>query len=224
MTLKEQLDQINEAGFARMPKQIATILLDGIDEITTSDLKKNATKVGEKINNATLIDINGDRKQISDFMQRDYLVLNFYRGGWCPYCNMELRAYEQLITRFNDLNTSIVAISAEIPDNNTRTFDKNNLSFPVLSDVDAKFMKSLGIVFTLNDDLKREYSNFGIDLKQFHGNLNFELPVPGVYVVNKNFEVVFKHLEENYMTRFEPTQLLNILKEQTKQIVTIKEK
>ncbi len=215
MTLQEQLQQITESGFARMPKHIAKKLLDGIEEIASSDLRNRAAKVGDKINNAKLIDINGDEKQISDFMQRDYLILNFYRGGWCPYCNMELRAYEQLITEFNDVNTAVVAISAEIPDNNTQTFGKNNLSFPVLSDVDAKFMKSLGIVFALNDDLKSEYANFGIDLKQFHGNLNFELPVPGVYVINNNFEVVFKHLEENYMTRFEPSELLNILKEKT---------
>ncbi len=214
MTLQEQLQQITESGFSRMPKHIAKTLLDGIEEIALSDLNNGAAKVGEKINNAILIDINGDEKQISDFMQHDYVVLNFYRGGWCPYCNMELRAYEQLVTKFNDLNTSVVAISAEIPDNNTRTFDKNNLSFPVLSDVDAGFMKSLGIVFALNDDLKREYANFGIDLKEFHGNLNFELPVPGVYIINRNFEVVFRHLEENYMTRIEPNEVLSFLKQE----------
>ncbi|WP_271783819.1 peroxiredoxin-like family protein [Aquimarina algiphila] len=214
MTLQEQLQQISEAGFARMPKHIAKVLLDGIEEISSSDLKKNAIKVGEKINNTALVDIHGNHKNISEFVEQDYLILNFYRGGWCPYCNMELRAYEKLKNEFGNLNANIVAISAEVPNNNTKTFEKNALSFPVLSDVDARFMKSLGIVFTLNDDLKSEYSKFGIDLKQFHGNLNFELSVPGVYIINKDLEIVFSHLEENYMTRLEPIELLFFLRKQ----------
>ncbi|XMO87450.1 peroxiredoxin-like family protein [Algibacter sp. AS12] len=221
MTLQEQLLQINETGFSRMPKHIAKVLLDGIEEIASSDLKKNTTQVGEKIEDASLIDVAGKSENISQFIEQDYLVLNFYRGGWCPYCNMELRAYDALQKSFQNLGASIIAISAEVPNNNMKTFEKNRLSFPVLSDIDAKFMKSLGIVFTLNDALKTEYANFGIDLSKFHANLNFELPVPGVYVINKDLEVIFQHLEENYMTRLEPSELLNILKSKTKQTTLI---
>ncbi|TGV01316.1 peroxiredoxin-like family protein [Flavivirga rizhaonensis] len=211
MTLKEQLSHISETGFSRMPKHIAQVLLDGVEEIASSDLKDKALKVGEKVTNAEFVDIFGTTRKLSEFMEQEYLVLNFYRGGWCPYCNMELRRYEMLKEEFERHGANIVAISAEKPNISAQTSDKNTLSFPLLSDNNATFMKSLGIVFTLNNDLKREYANFGIDLTQIHGNLNFELPVPGVYIINKDFEIVYVHLDENYMTRPEPSEILDTL-------------
>lgn len=213
MTLEKQLVQISESGFSRMPKHIAQVLLEGIEEIAASDLKRNALNVGDTIEDAQLTDVFGTKKQLSAVFEKDFLILNFYRGGWCPYCNMELRTYENLKKDFYELGANIVAISAEKPDKAYATSEKNMLSFPVFSDENAVFMKSLGIVFALNGSLKKEYTNFGIDLKQLHGNSNDELPVPGVYVINRNFEIVFRHLDEDYMTRFEPSDLLSFFEE-----------
>lgn len=213
MTLEEQLAQISEAGFSRMPKHIAKVLLDGIEEIASSDLKKNALNVADRVKDAELLEISGAKIKLSELFEKDFLVLNFYRGGWCPYCNMELRAYERLRSDFEKLGATIVGISSEKPDIAAVTSNKNALSFPVLSDENADFMNSMAIVFTLNENLKREYANFGIDLTRIHGNLNYQLPVPGVYVINRNFEIILKHLEENYMTRLEPGSVLSFLKE-----------
>ena len=212
MTLEEQLTQIRENGFARMPIAIVEVLIDGIKEISESDLKQNALKTGDKAPDASFLNTNGQPTLLSSLLKNDYLIINFYRGGWCPYCNLELRTYESLKADFNKLGANIVAISAEKPELTAQTSQKNTITFPVLSDENALVMKQFGIVFQLNEKLKKEYANFGLDLNNIHGNSNFELPVPAVYIIDKAFNIVFTHFEADYTTRLEPKTLLNVLK------------
>ncbi len=211
MLLKNKLQQITEAGFQKMPQPIAQIITDGITELKNSDLKTKALKVGDTIPDISLIDSNNKTVALTDFITEEFLVLNFYRGGWCPYCNLELRAYEQLTAKFKRNKTNIVAISGELPNFAQQTAQKNILSFPILTDQDGTLMQALGIKFTLGEKLRKEYKNFGLDLDRFHGNTNQELMVPAVYIIDKNLKIIFVHLEEDYMTRAEPQEVLDCL-------------
>ena len=211
MTLQSQLKQMQNATMARMPQHILQVFNDSIQQIRKNQLKENALQIGDVIPDISLQNIHRNPVAISDLLRTKFLILNFYRGGWCPYCNMELREYERLRNDFLRLGADIVGISAEIPELVNQTTIKNTLSFPVLTDVDAKMMKAIGIVFQLDKASKKEYINFGVDLTKIHGNHNYELPVPAVYVINENMEIVFVHFEEDYMTRLEPLELLNIL-------------
>lgn len=168
--------------------------------------------MGEQIPDLPLTNFEGTTVLLSELQKTDYLVINFYRGGWCPYCNMELREYERLRKHFNQFNIDIIGVSAERIEHTAQTADKNTLSFPVLMDVNAELMKEIGIVFQLDTASKEEYINFGIHLDEIHGNNNFELPVPAVYVIDKNREIVHAHIEEDYMTRLEPSFLLETMK------------
>ena len=212
MTLKEQLKHMKNASIERMPHAIMKVFTDSIYDLKKNNLKENALKVGNCIPDINLKNIDGSTVLLSDLIEKDYLVLNFYRGGWCPYCNIELREYERLLINFDELNTSIVGISSETIELANNTTKKNTLSFPVLTDVNAKLMKEIGIVFKVNEASKKEFENFGMDLSTINGNSNFELPVPAVYVINLKMEVMYVHFEEDYMTRLEPTELLTILK------------
>ena len=215
MTLQEQVKQMRDATSERMPKAIIEVFINSISEIKTNKLKESALQVGDKIEDYSLTDIEGKSINLSTFIQSDYLILNFYRGGWCPYCNMELREYDRLKNDFKEQGANIIAISPEIPELANQTTDKNKLSYPVLTDTDSLFMKKVGIVFQLDEDSKREFVNFGMDFTKINGNEDFELPVPAVYVINKNMEVVFVHFEEDYMTRLEPSELLEIIEKRT---------
>lgn len=208
MNLTEQLDRIREVGFAQMPKQVGKVLLDGIEEVAKSNLTSTSLKKGDQIPQFELVDIHEERKNVKELMTKDYLIINFYRGGWCPYCNLELKEYERLKDAFEAVGASIVAISPEKPEYTSITSNKNAITFDVLSDENATIMKEFGIVFQLNEKLKKEYTKFGIDLTDVNGNNNFELPIPATYIINKDLEIVFSHIEVDYTTRLEPSVLI----------------
>ncbi|MGH1337729.1 MAG: peroxiredoxin-like family protein [Aureispira sp.] len=212
MTLTEQLQQFKEATMTRLPQSIIQTFEESLEEIAQHQLKEKALPVGAQLPDFSLTDSQENVLHLDQVHTNDFLVLNFYRGGWCPYCNLELRAYEQLKNEFTALGATIVGISAEVPELAAQTIQKNNLSFPVLTDRNAVFMKKLGLVFPLNANMKRDYAGFGMDFTSIHGNTNYELPVPAVYIINKNREIIFVHFEADYMTRIEPQQILTILK------------
>ncbi|WP_109299132.1 peroxiredoxin-like family protein [Aquimarina sp. AU474] len=216
MTLQDQLKIMRDATVARMPGTIMKVFTDSINTIKRNRLKENALQLGETIPNIPLTNVQGLNIYLNSLIRSNYLILNFYRGGWCPYCNMELREYEKLMYEFNEIGADLVAISSEIPELAKQTIGKNSiLSYPVLTDNDALFMKAMGIVFRLDEASKREFVNFGMDFSKINGNENYELPVPAVYVINKEMKIVFVHFEEDYMTRLEPKQLLTLLKKET---------
>lgn len=214
MTLTAQVKQMRNATLTRMPQSIVQTFKEGIEEIRTNQLKENALQKGDIIPDFSLTDIQGNTVNLKDLHQSEFLILNFYRGGWCPYCNMELREYERLKSDFSKTGANIVAISAEVTELANQTTQKNTISFPILTDVDAQFMKAIGIVFQLNEATKKDYTGFGMDFTRIHGNDNDELPVPAVYVIDKNMEIVFVHFEEDYMTRIEPAAVLDAIKQQ----------
>lgn len=203
---------MREATMQRMPQSIIQVFKDSIVAIRKNQLKEKALKIGDKVPDIPLTTVDNNNTFISELLKTDFLILNFYRGGWCPYCNLELREYERLRKDFLQINTDVIGISAEIPERTIQTSNKNKLTIPLLVDIDAKFMKEIGIVFRLDEASKNEYKNFGMDFIQIHGNSNFELPVPAVYVINTNMEIIYTHFEEDYMTRLEPTTLFNHIK------------
>lgn len=215
MTLQEQLKQMRDATMNRMPQNIIQVFKDSINEIKENKLKENTLQIGNIIPDTPLHSIHNEVTLLSNIDYTNFLILNFYRGGWCPYCNMELREYEKLRKDFNLEGTDIIGISAERVELAKQTHSKNSLSLPIFTDVDAKLMKAIGIVFQLDEASKKEYKNFGMDLTKIHGNNNYELPVPAIYVINKKREIVYTHFEEDYMTRLEPKELLSIIKTKT---------
>ena len=116
MLLTKQLKELKDATMDRMPQSIIETFNDGINEIKTIGLKERALQVGDFIPHIALTNYNSESVQLTDLHQSEYLVLNFYRGGWCPYCNMELREYERLKEDFTEVGANIVGISAEIPE------------------------------------------------------------------------------------------------------------
>ncbi len=213
MSLSQSLSQITASGFEKMPHSIAKVLSDGIEELKKDDLSGTALQVGDTIPDIELINPeNRSSISLKDLIKHEYLVLNFYRGGWCPYCNLELRAYEQLREQFKAVSANIVSISAELPDRTISTATRNKLSHTVLTDHHAKLANAIGIDFQLNKDLQREYANFGINLSELHGNEDNVLLVPAVFIIDKDMKIVWSHIEENYMIRAEPLDVMNELK------------
>ena len=211
MKLSDKLAQKKQATIQNISNEKWEIMEKSTNSLKEAKLSENAVKKGDLFPDFNLVNINNKCVKISDF-KYEYLVISFYRGGWCPYCNMELKALQSILPELKKLNTELIAISPEKPDNSLTTTEKNELSFTVLSDVDNKYAKLLGLVFQMPEDLRKLYHSFDIYVDMHNGNKDYELPMPATYIINKQKEVVYNFIPEDYTERLDPEKILRIIK------------
>jgi peroxiredoxin len=207
-TLARQLADY-KAGF----KQRVAPEREAMMEAATADLKATgiearALQVGARAPELSLPDATGKPVALSLLWQRGPLVLIFYRGGWCPYCNLELRAWQQQLAALKHLGASLAAISPQTPDNSLSTAQKNELAFPVLSDSSLAAAEAFGVAFTLPPELVDLYGQVGNDLPVLNGNGQWTLPLPATYVIDRDGRIVFAHIEADYRERAEPADVM----------------
>jgi peroxiredoxin len=138
-------------------------------------------------------------------------VLIFYRGGWCPYCNLELRAWQQQLEVLKSLGATLVAVSPQTPDNSLSTAEKNELAFTLLSDSALEAATAFGVAFELPQELIELYGRVGNDLPVLNGNGRWVLPLPATYVIDTEGRIAYAHVEADYRERAEPTEVLAVL-------------
>ena len=135
------------------------------------------------------------------------------RGGWCPYCSLELRALQGALEQVRAANATLVAVSPQAPDASLDTVERQELTFPVLSDVGNVVARSYGLVFRLSDDLRATYDTFGIDLAGANGTDDHELPIPATYIIDTDGTVRFAFVDPDYTKRADPTDVVAALTE-----------
>ncbi len=212
--LIDAIKEYQEGSFKKKaPVEIQEIMLAATKKLEEQGISKNALKTGDSFKNVQLTNIDGNSVNLYDyFNENDFLVVNFYRGAWCPYCNLELNALQAILGDLKSLNSSLIAISPQTPDNSLSTKEKNEVEFEVLSDIGNKVAKDIGLVFSLADELKPIYDKFGIDIPSTNGDDSFELPMPAIYVINKDKEIVFSFIDEDYTKRCEPQDIIEAIK------------
>jgi len=210
--LTEEINNYKEAFKDKVPADIREIMLQATAKLEKESISKDALKVGALAKSFELPNALGDLIKLDELLeQNDYLVLNFYRGAWCPYCNMELKALQDMNDEFKKLGTKIVGVSPQTPDASLSTQEKNELTFEVLSDEHNKIAKEYGLVFSLAQELRPIYSKFGIDIPTSNADDSFELPMPATYLINKNGEILYSFIDEDYTKRCEPQIILDII-------------
>jgi len=148
---------------------------------------------------------------LSEVSKSGKTIICFYRGGWCPYCNIQLSALQKALPEFEEKGANLVAITPETPDSSLTTAEKNALNFEVLSDIDNKLAKELGLVFQLPESIQTIYSQFGLDLVKHNQNEDYELPMAATFVLNENKEVVYRFVDEDYTKRADILDILAAL-------------
>lgn len=138
--------------------------------------------------------------------------MSFYRGGWCPYCSLELKALQDVNSEIEALGARLLAISPQVPDDSLSTAEKNDLEFEVLSDVKANVANQYGLTFSLDEDLRPIYKNWGADVAVVNNDLDCQLPVPATYVISQDGKIVHSFVEEDYTERLEPEEILDSLR------------
>src|SRR4051795_1978707 len=150
-----------------------------ISDLVASGLSASALREGDVVPDFALPDTHGHVLALKTLLDRGPVVISFYRGGWCPFCNLELRGLQRVLPEIVQMGASLVAISPQLPDNSLSTEEKNQLTFPVLSDVGNTVAKRFGIVFTLPT------ANLAIarDLTEINGEAGAgELPIPATFI------------------------------------------
>ncbi len=210
-SLQKTIEDKKEKGRTNAdPKKLAAYK-KGVDEVAASGIVESAKKKGDQAPDFTLKNPDGEEITLSEELKKGPVVLTWYRGGWCPYCNLQLAAYQQILPQLEELGAQLIAISPEVPDKSLSTIEKNKLRFQVLSDLNLKVAKEYGIVFNLNSEVGKIYSGF-FDMKEYNGeDSTDELPLAATYVIDKDGKIVYSFLEADYTLRSEPKEIIQVL-------------
>ena len=170
-----------------------------------------AKRAGDLAPDVTLPDAHGRRVRLSDMWRQGPLVLVFYRGGWCGYCNLQLRAWQQRSDELARLGATLLAISPQTPDHSMDTAQDNQLAFTVLSDSDLEAANGFELAFTLPPELVSFYGSVGTDIPVLNGNGLWVLPIPATYVIDEEGRIRFAHIEEDIRQRAEPGDAIHVI-------------
>ncbi|TDU32525.1 peroxiredoxin [Panacagrimonas perspica] len=170
-----------------------------------------ARKVGDRAPAFDLPDADGNVVSSAERLARGPLIVTFYRGVWCPYCNFELQALQALLTTYERLGASLVAISPQTPANSRKSMRQNQVGFPILSDAGGAVGAAFGLRFALPQDLRDLYQGARIDLPAFNEDPSWTLPMPARYVIAQDGTIVYAEVNPDYTRRPEPEALLGVL-------------
>lgn len=212
-TLASQL----EATSAVVREQAPTAALDAIEaanrRLAQSGLADHALRAGQRAPDFVLADATGRPVDSKTLRSRGPLVISFYRGAWCPYCNLELQAWQRHLPELDALGATLVALSPQRPDASLTLAQKHALAYPVLSDIGHRVARQFGIVYEVEETLRPVYQAFGIDLPAYNGDASFELPVPATYLVDRDGTIAGGWIDTDYRRRAEPSVVLSRLRE-----------
>ena len=181
------------------------------DTITAEMAASRALSVGDRAPNFALTDLEGRTVRLSSLLADGPVVLTFYRGAWCPYCNTQLRDYQQALDAIESTGATLIAVSPQTPDGSLTMQEQNALTFPVLSDVGNEVSRAYGLVFQVDDETRQRYEAVGIDLEAINGTDAWELPVPATFVIDPSGVVRFAFVEADYTQRASPRDVLGAL-------------
>src|SRR6201997_3347595 len=216
MSLQEKLDAFKadfEAGKPpyNVPRSVIETMHRATAELIASGLASRAKKAGDVAPSFSLRDGDGNIVSSDELLKKGPLVVSFYRGVWCPYCNMELQALEAAKPVFDKYGASLLAISPQPAPNSRKSVRQNKLSFPILSDARGKVGAAFGLRFELPDYLVELYKSLKNDLPTFNDDPSWTLPMPARYVIGHDGTILYSAVNPDYTHRPEPEEMIPVL-------------
>lgn len=210
VSLKSQLDD-KKRNFEQNADPVKIkIYKEGLESVKESGILDKALNVGDIAPNFTLTNALGESVELYDYLKKGKVILTWYRGGWCPYCNLTLAQLQLELPEFLANGANLLALTPELPDNSLKTSEKHDLQFEVLSDVGNVIGKEYGIVFKLTDDVAKAYeSSFG--MREYNGDSSAELPLAATYIINEDGKIIYAFLDADYRNRAEPSEITEFI-------------
>ena len=214
MSLQEQLDVYWLSARERRP-EIYAIYDRLVAALAASDMVALCRKAGAPMPDLALPSSDGRIVTLFELLERGSLVVSFFRGGWCPYCTLELKALGAALPEIRGLGATLVAITPDTGSALAQPKRDHGLGYEILSDVDQGLALTLGILFRVPEELRELYRTLGIDLGARHGNLRGEwlLPLPATYIVGQDGIIRHAELNPDFKRRMEPDAILARLRE-----------
>ncbi|MGQ4388719.1 peroxiredoxin-like family protein [Streptomyces sp. SAS_270] len=210
-TLNAELRIYYQARQQQIPAEIRTIMRRAGQELADSGQADRALTTGAQAQGFSLPSATGQTLALDGLLTHGPVVLTFYRGAWCPYCNIALRSLQQHHEAIAARGARLVAISPQIPDESLTLSEKHSLTFDVLSDLGSDTAKQYGLAFDLPDDLAAVYDKLGFDLQRVNGGHPRTLPLPATYVIDRDGVIRWAFVTTDYTTRAEPADILAAL-------------
>jgi len=212
MNLQERLDARRSEFEKKAPKEALDIMHRATEDLRNSGIMERILKIGDTAPDFELKNAVGQSILSRKLLEDGPLVVNFYRGKWWPYCNLELEALQESIAKIESLGATLLMISPQIEEHNRSLIQEKNLSFELVSDPGNQVAQKFGLVHRLPDDLKQLYLKFGINLESANNDDSWTLPIPARYIVDRDAVIRYAEADPDYTVRPDPQHTIEALK------------
>ncbi|GCE28597.1 alkyl hydroperoxide reductase [Dictyobacter alpinus] len=211
-TLEQQINEFKSQMARQAPAEVRSRIDGLIDDLVKSGMAKSGLKVGQKAPEFTLPNPLGEQIELARLLKEGPVVVTFYRGEWCPYCNLQLHAYQQIMPQIKELGATLVAISPQTADHSLSMTEKHALTFHVLSDAGNAIARQYGLVYSLNEQIRPLFTQIGSDLPTFNADNSWELPMPGTFIIDQDGTIRLAQIDADFTHRLEPASILDGLR------------
>ena len=212
MLLAEDIKAFQDSFIPTIPEETLDTLMSELQALMASGIKEKALTQNAIFPTFNLSNSNNESRSLSTFLENGPLVISFYRGAWCPYCNLEINALQKHLPEINAMGAQLIAISPQTPDKSVDQITNSSLTLEVLSDIGNTLAKECGLVFTLPESLRPIYEAWQIDIPDHNGDNSFELPMPATYIIGTDGQVRYAFVDMDYTQRLEPDIIIEQLK------------
>ena len=211
LSLAKQLADKAAAGASRLPQKMRDTFQKGIDTVRESGIEKSAKQKGDQAVDGELKGWDGKSVKLSELWKDGPVVLMWYRGGWCPYCNIQLRAMQQSLDKIKNTGARLVVLTPELPEKAKATAEANDLDLVALHDKDSQLAKGYGILFDLPAPILPMYRD-RLKLAEQNGTDAMQLPLAATYVIDSSGKITYAFLDADYKKRAEPSDVIEAVK------------
>jgi len=209
--LTEAIDAYDAQKREKLPGEILETMAGATSELKALGIEERSLRAGDPMPDFRLPNQKGELRRFSDYLAESPVVLNIYRGGWCPYCNMEMKALHDALPQIEAQGARLVGMAPETPDNAMETAERHRIHIEILSDAGNLVAERLGLVFELPEVLRPIYQKLGIDVPAYNGDDSFKLPVPATFIVGQDGIVLHAFVNADYTKRLEPSEIVSFL-------------
>lgn len=206
--LRDAIQAYMAEAKAKRSEDVQAIMARCTQELKDSGIENRALRAGDTMPDFELANQHGHKRRFYSYIAEAPVVLNIYRGGWCPYCNMEMKALHDSLPAIESRGAILVGMAPETPDKALLSAQRNELNIDILSDEGNRVAEMLGLVFELPQAIRPIYETFGIDIPEYNGDDSFRLPVPASYIVRQDGVISFDFVNADYTQRLEPAAIL----------------